>query len=399
MNPECASCECPKKINQLSIVSVSFAVICLLALIRDDQIGITAGGTIKLPFFGVDVDSGSFLFVGPAVLLFIISYLHIYVQQWFACSWDQEKKTCVVKIDSALGRFFYHFIYFGLSPAVLLVFYLISRGKPDHMYYVGFIFAVATGLMPFFFFAYRKMWRMWIGSTVFFFMFLGTVCFLFSQKFDPANYFPLRLPGAKLENHNMLPYNLKGMRAETAVFKNCVFYQKYMPDLSAPRATFDGSNLYGAHLNGADLGSASFVGAELSKASLIKTELSNGKFNNAKLIDANLFSARLEGACMEGADLSGAWLLSAKMKAANLKNSILRNAVFTGVDLSDVNLAGADLAGASFIEARMPGADLSLAKNLSPDQLETACGDIKTKLPFKFSLDKCEKEEVIQTRR
>jgi hypothetical protein len=68
-----------------------------------------------------------------------------------------RKKTCVVKIDSALGRFFYHFIYFGLSPAVLLVFYLISRGKPDHMYYVGFIFAVATGLMPFFFFAYRKM--------------------------------------------------------------------------------------------------------------------------------------------------------------------------------------------------------------------------------------------------
>lgn len=352
------------------------------------------------------------------------------------------KKTCVVKIDSALGRFFYHFIYFGLAPAVLLVFYLISRGKPDHMYYAGFIFAIATGLMPLLFFAYRKMWRMCIGSTVFFLTFLGTVCFLFSQKFDPANYFPLRLPGAKLENHNMLPFNLKGMRAETAVFKNCVFYQQYMPNIFAPRATFDGSNLFNAHLDGSDLGSASFVGAVLNRASLIKTELSNGNFNKAKLIGAYLDSARLEGACMEEADLSGAWLLSAEMKAANLKNStligaylnlaqlegacmekanlsgawlnfanmkaanlkdsILINAVFTGADLSDVNLEGADLAGASFIKARMPGADLSLAKNLTPVQLKTACGDKKTKLPLnpiKFSLDECKKEEVIQPRR
>jgi hypothetical protein len=49
----------------------------------------------------------------------------------------------------------------------------------------------------------------------------------------------------------------------------------------------------------------------------------------------------------------------------------------------------------------MPGADLRLAKNLSIDQLKTACGNNETKLPFdpiEFGLGECDKEEVIQTR-
>jgi uncharacterized protein YjbI with pentapeptide repeats len=59
---------------------------------------------------------------------------------------------------------------------------------------------------------------------------------------------------------------------------------------------------------------------------------------------------------------------------------------FKGADLTEANLSGANVRGSDLGETRLTrtnlaGADLSLATNLSSDNLKTALIDRKTKLP------------------
>src|SRR6516165_6223904 len=50
-------------------------------------------------------------------------------------------------------------------------------------------------------------------------------------------------------------------------------------------------------------------------------------------------------------------------------------------DLQDAKLGGAKLQRANLQGTTLQGADLTEAKNLTPDQVKTACGDQNTQLP------------------
>jgi uncharacterized protein YjbI with pentapeptide repeats len=381
MSIDCESCDCPKKINHLSIILISFSLICILALLRDDQIGIKAGGTIKLPFAGVDVDSGSFLLVGPAILIFITIYLHIYVQQWYNCINHQQKNICILKSDSEISRFFCNFLFFGLSPLILLLFYLISRGKPDYSNFTGFCFAVTFGLMLILFFAYRKMWVAWIGAVIFFFIFLSVISYLFSVNFDLANYIPLRLQGAEIKNHNLTKFNLKGMNAESGNFKNCVFYQQNLQLSKCKQTIFDDGNLFETNLNYSDLGSASFKNTDLSRAWMIEAGMSNANFNNAKLIKTHLYKATLESANMDNADMSNAFFNNANLKFASIRCANLNKANFSFADMTSVDFENSDMKDAILFKSNLSNAKLKIAKNLTENQIKLACINEKTTLP------------------
>ena len=75
-------------------------------------------------------------------------------------------------------------------------------------------------------------------------------------------------------------------------------------------------------------------------------------------------------------DLQGANLQGADLRFANLQEAKLVSAYLREVDLVSANLQGANLR-----RAKLQGADLTEAKNLTPEQLDEACGDDKTKLP------------------
>ena len=85
---------------------------------------------------------------------------------------------------------------------------------------------------------------------------------------------------------------------------------------------------------------------------------------------AALSRGYLAGAHLNNAaDLSMASLRSADLAQANLTNADLGDAKLEGADLSFANLAGASLKGAN-----LSGASLMLAKNLTQEQLDEACG-------------------------
>lgn len=89
----------------------------------------------------------------------------------------------------------------------------------------------------------------------------------------------------------------------------------------------------------------------------VKKEKGHRKINRG----SNLIGAKLRGANLEGSNLRGALLI-----AADLRKADLRITDFIGADLRDADLSGANLKGSIF---------------LTQAQVNSANGDIHTKLP------------------
>ena len=121
-----------------------------------------------------------------------------------------------------------------------------------------------------------------------------------------------------------------------------------------------------ADLSHAKLSRADLFDADLTGAYLTSADLSHAKLRGAKLRGAHLFDADLRGADLEGADLTGTWGPYADLR---------------GADLEGAHLIGADLKGADLEGADLEGADLSIARNLTQEQLNEAQGNAETKLP------------------
>ncbi|MBV8231897.1 MAG: pentapeptide repeat-containing protein [Planctomycetaceae bacterium] len=147
---------------------------------------------------------------------------------------------------------------------------------------------------------------------------------------------------------------LDGARKGTLLrfLKESKLIENEKPIISLNLVRIDNAQLRGADLRWADLHGAIFTGAELREA-------------------------HLEGAYLEEAYLGG----ETDLRGAHLNKADLRGAIFTGEDHSGADLRGADLRGADLRGADLRGADLRGARNLTQGQLESARGDVATRLP------------------
>jgi hypothetical protein len=115
------------------------------------------------------------------------------------------------------------------------------------------------------------------------------------------------------------------------------------------------SDVRGDEKPAADIQAAlSVIGRREAIVSGVNPDLRYAHISGADLGDTNLCDAYLFGADLSNADLRGAILFGANLHNAILKNADLRSAVMT-----DTIISGADLRG---------------AKNISPAQLDKACG-------------------------
>ncbi len=154
-------------------------------------------------------------------------------------------------------------------------------------------------------------------------------------------------------------------------------------ELEAVRgATLSDSDLRYADAIRAFLVKADLRRANLQKANLVGADLQGAKLIGADLQGANLIGANLQGANLIGANLQGADLDFAKLQKANLGGANLQGADLSGANLQGADLGGANLQGADLDGANLQGADLRGAQNLTSEQLDEACGEDKTKLPY-----------------
>jgi uncharacterized protein YjbI with pentapeptide repeats len=174
-----------------------------------------------------------------------------------------------------------------------------------------------------------------------------------------------------------------------------------------PWGNLGGADLSGSFLNGTDLGmtnlrESKFIGAQLNGANLSNADLSDAHLNGqASLIEAKLYSAVLIHAHLDDSDLTGAILSSAKLNGAELGDARLRGAdlmsadlteaicvrtdftkaVLVGATMKSAILSEANLSGAVLVNTELQGVDLTTAKNLTQEQVDSAKGDSNTKLP------------------
>jgi hypothetical protein len=92
-------------------------------------------------------------------------------------------------------------------------------------------------------------------------------------------------------------------------------------------------------------------------------------------------SARLDNARLNNAILDNARLNNASLDYASLDYAILINAILINASLDHASLDYASLDYASFVNARLKGADLRFATNLTKEQIASAWIDEKTQLP------------------
>jgi uncharacterized protein YjbI with pentapeptide repeats len=91
---------------------------------------------------------------------------------------------------------------------------------------------------------------------------------------------------------------------------------------------------------------------------------------------SELVRAGHRGPERRGADLIGATLAGADLRGANLRGALLIAADLHGADLRDADLIGADLR-----DADLGGADLTGSLFLTQMQVNSARGDVRTRIP------------------
>ncbi len=167
--------------------------------------------------------------------------------------------------------------------------------------------------------------------------------------------------------------------------------KSFVRPMNLQHADLNGSNLTEHYLEKANLQEADLREAKLSRVNLKKSKL-----QYANLSKVQLFRADLTHADIMGANLNYSYLAEANLSYACLEYSQLKNANLKQVDFSHANLkraylkdaklhnaklTGAKLYHANLKRARLYGADLSKAKGLNQKMINSALGDLTTKLP------------------
>lgn len=181
-------------------------------------------------------------------------------------------------------------------------------------------------------------------------------------------------------------------------------------DLSG--SLFNRSNLSGANFDNSNLSTTSFrraylVGVSGKKVNLEKSTMPDSTLIEAKLTDSNLRFANLTRADLsrgtfndnifndsiltsvsaEGADFTNSHFVNVRAEHINLQDANL-----TGTVLKDTRFGNALFEGAVLNNADLSGADLREVSGLTQAQLDTACGNYKTRLPTSMSIAYCKDE-------
>ena len=402
MPESCKECTLPSKINKVLYILLGFAVIFLFSAILNDETGLGAKHKIRLPVFGVELESSKIFEIGPIIIIFMALCLHVFVQLWYHCDKNEhDKEICLSRVDFITGNLVREALFFGLAPFVLFLFHINSRGKSDHLL-TGIYFLTGTFFLLYLRLLYgytRKKSYSLIAVPIIYIVLIAGF-YNYQNELDIVRVYPLDLRGADLSGQLLFKANFENMKAEAAHFENSNLFRQNLQGAVSPHAIFNDANLFAATFRYADFGSARFANADLGQATfdnaeftcavLTKACLENSKIMESSFVAANLNEARISGseiiksnfqyASLEKAKLNNTKILLSDFNGTNLKGAEFNNAT---IKLADMN--GAQLSGSDFFEAELEGvdlsnADLSGAKNLEPDQLKGVCGNRYTKI-------------------
>jgi uncharacterized protein YjbI with pentapeptide repeats len=331
--------ESAAQVTRIGLTFFGTAAFCFLCLFSPDSALLGGSEKINVPLAGPVSFSGLML-LGPAVLIMLRLYLQIYVEHGerldrLARSMSIVRSPTLILLDHPLIRFFSAVIFYLLLPLIMLFFAWKAAVFPA---WGWGLLAVATGVVASHVmllpqlktFSWRSKALLSTGVTIV----VAGILVVFGPVPRPFQLFRANLSGQWL-----------------------------------PQSDLTGANLMYANLSDAELSLSYLSGANLVLADLSRASLEGTELSRTLLGGANLSHALLTGANLSIASLNG----------TNLSHALLTDANLSFAALNDANLSGANLSGAN----------LSSARNLTQEQLDTACGNADTKLPESLRLKDC----------
>jgi uncharacterized protein YjbI with pentapeptide repeats len=108
-----------------------------------------------------------------------------------------------------------------------------------------------------------------------------------------------------------------------------------------------------------------------------------------QLAGANLINTCVKAKDLHGANFDGANATLMCMSFANFRGASFRGTILDAANLASAKLDGADMTGARTRITSFLGTDLTHVKGLTQSQLDSACGDAKTKVPAGMKVHFC----------
>lgn len=287
-------------IRRVYYAIISTALFCFSAIHGKEGLSfISTDSVVSLPIIDIPVRYTVFLLAGPAVIIGLTTYVHIFLEEHQKVRVEQEEKLATIfNMDGVAAQFVSSAIFYWLPP--LMLFYFAWESKPLRLAGPLLLTTSAAAALILFVLQLRRTRQRPVMTAIVSVGFLATavICGLFyamsSGNFTLDRATPIidqdltvmRLSGATLEGVTMTRVDLRGVDLSRA---------------NLAGATIEDSKLNGSNLTGADLAGATFRNVELEGA-----VLSNAILSNAQLLSGtNVNLAVLAGARLDGADLSG----------------------------------------------------------------------------------------------
>jgi uncharacterized protein YjbI with pentapeptide repeats len=423
--------EVSRAIGKSLLVLVAFAFLCELILGIPDTSLVANDARIVLPLAGTSIDMSTFLIVGPLMLISFSLYLQILIGYWLTVSRQLESShprlPFIFNLRGRTATYFSNFLFYWLVPVILATFAWKALPRREAPWQILF-FGTSTLALLIVQIRRRPDPRSRSVSTLLWLAIFGTTCLtvfaavglllgeapvsrqlnlskgdlskqdLRGVNFRGADLRQTNLIGAQLEGADLTgafleSANLKGANLQKALLKSAHLMGAYLAEANLTDTDLRRADLTEAVLNKANLQGANLEGATLIHTRLKEVNLKGANLSQADLTKADLREADVENANLAGANLRTAYLKGANLQAANLTAAVLEHANLHGVNLQAANLRlaqlrGAKLTGTILLGANLQGADLTDTTktlfgepSLSQEQINSAHGDEKTKLP------------------
>jgi uncharacterized protein YjbI with pentapeptide repeats len=356
--------EVSRAISKSLLVLVAFAFFCELILGTPDTYLIANDARIVLPLAGTAIYFSTFLIFGPLILISFSLYLQILIGYWLTVSRQSEfahpALPFVFNLRGRTATYFSNFLFYWLVPAILATFAWKALPRPEAPWLI-LLLGTSTVALLFVQIRRRSDPRSRTSSALLWLAVFATSCVtVFASVGLLLGEAPVSRP-LNLSKGDVSKQDLRGVNFRGADLRE---------------TNLIGAQLQGANLTGAFLESANMKGANLQKAllkgaHLIGASLAEANLTDADLRQADLTEAVLNKANLQGADLEGATLIHTRLKEVNLKGANLSRADLTKADLREADVENADLAGANLRTAYLKGANLQEA-NLTAATLEHA---------------------------
>jgi len=156
MFKKCEECNIPQKLNKILYILAAFILVFLFSVVLNDETGLNAERRIKLPILGAELESSDAYIIGPLIIIFLTLCSHLFIQEWYNCEKDQsEKNKCISKVDFIFNDLTCNILFFAITPIILFLFHISSRGKPEK-YFTGMTFLAMTSILIILRFLYLK---------------------------------------------------------------------------------------------------------------------------------------------------------------------------------------------------------------------------------------------------